>query len=111
MALQEKQIAQVRPPATAAVSAYSPAPGVTGIVKSVTVCNTGGVTAKFSIFLDDDSSTFDESTALYFEATLQSKQTFEREVFWPMNNPSGNLGVQSSVANAMTFTFHGGEVT
>ncbi len=111
MPFQEKHIAQVRPPATTPVSAYSPATGVTGIVRSITVCNTSAAKAKFSIFLDDDGATFDESTALYFEADLQAKQTFEREVYWPMNNSAGNLGVRSTVANALTFTFHGAEVT
>ena len=92
MPFQEKQIAQIRPSGTAAVPAYSPAVGVTGIIKSVTVCNVNAGTIKFSIFLDDGGATFNESTALYFEAELLKGQTFEREVFWPMNNPAGTLG-------------------
>lgn len=111
MGFQEQQIAQVRPPGTSAVPAYSPAAGVTGIIKSVTVCNVNAGKIKFSIFLDDGGSVFDEGTALYFEAELLKGQTFEREVFWPMNDPAGNLGVQVDVANGATFTFHGAEVS
>ncbi|KKN96843.1 hypothetical protein LCGC14_0164870 [marine sediment metagenome] len=93
------------------MSAYSPAAGVTGIIKSVSVCNVNGAKIAFSIFLDDDGAVFDENTALYFEAELSKGQTFEREVWWPMNNLSGNLGVQVDTAQGASFTFHGAEVT
>lgn len=111
MGFQEQQIAQVRPAGVTAVSAYSPAAGVTGVIKSVSVCNVSAVKIAFSIFLDDDGAVFDEGTAIYFGADLPTGSTFEREVWWPMNNSNGNLGVQVDVAGGANFTFHGAEVT
>lgn len=111
MAFQEKQIAQIRPAVTTPVQAYSPAVGVTGIIKFFTITNTSNGSRRFSIYLDDDGTTFDESTALFFEVSLSRQSSFTLSVWWPMTNPSGNLAVQTSAANDLTFTFHGAEVS
>lgn len=111
MAFQEKQIAQIRPTVTTPIQAYSPAVGVTGIIKFFTVANTSNGARRFSIYLDDDGTTFDEDTALFFEISLARQSTFLLSVWWPMNNPVGNLAVQTSAANDLTFTFHGAEVS
>lgn len=111
MALQEKQLGQLRPANTSAASVYSPGAGVTAIVKTITICNTTNAPAELSIFLDDDGTDYDEDTALFFENQLAAKSTMIIEGFWAMNNSAGNLGVQTSVANALTFTVCGAEVT
>ena len=109
--LQEKQLGQLRPANTTAASLYSPGVSTTTIIKTITVVNTGGVNAKYRIFVDDDGSTFDESTALFWDTELISGETDAIDLFFAMNNSSGNLGVRTSVANALTFTAFGAEIT
>jgi len=111
MAFTEKQLAQARENSTNAVSVYSPAASTTGIVRTIVLCNTSGADATFRIFLDDDGSTYDESTALFWDEDLLANQTLQLDVYYPMNDASGNLAYRSSVANAITITIAGAEVT
>lgn len=112
MAIQEKQLGQLRPSGTTATSIYSPAASTTAIIKNIVICNTSSTSAKFSIYLDDDGSTYSENTALSFEQSIPAKTTVVPfEGFFPMNNENGNLAVQTDSANALTFTVSGAEIT
>ena len=110
-ALQEKQLAQARENSTNAVSIYSPAEKITAIIKSVALCNQTGSNATFSIFVDDNGTTYDESTALYFGEALAANTTREINAFWAMNDATGNLAYQSNTANAITITVFGAEIS
>ena len=110
MALQEKQLGQARPANTTAVSLYSPGTGVTAIIKGVFIANTTGTAAKFRLFVDDDGTTYDESTALYWDASVPANSTVEICTFMAMNNASGNMAVRTDTASALTFTAFGAEV-
>ena len=70
MAMQEKQLGQTRPSNTTATSIYSPGSSVTAVVRNIHCCNTSGATATFRIFVDDDGTTYDETTALFWDVTL-----------------------------------------
>jgi len=111
MALQEKQLGQLRPLDTNAASIYSPNLGVTGIPKVIVICNTTNTSAKASLFQDDDGTTFDKTTALLFEVPVTKGQSVEFNTFLPMNDENGNLAVQVDVADTLTFTVSGMEVT
>ena len=111
MALQEKQLGQARPAGTTAVSIYSPGAGVTAIIRNVTVTNTTGLAANFSLYHDDDGTTYDQTTALYYTVRIEKNQTISLTAFMAMNNSSGNLAVQTDTANALTFTVYGAEAT
>jgi hypothetical protein len=111
MPLQEKQLGQLRPSNTSAASIYTPASGVTAIIKNITVCNTSVAPAKFSIFHHDSGTTYDQSTALYYTCIIEKNQTVVLPAFMAMNNPTGNLAVQTNTANALTFSVYGAEVT
>ena len=68
--------------------------------------------ADFRLFIDDDGSTFDENTAMYFDPPggVASGDTITfTDLKWLMNDSSGNLGVRTSVASALTFTVFGFE--
>lgn len=106
-----KVLGQVRPSGTAAVSLYAPPADTDTIVSMIKCCNVSGATASVSVYLDDDGSTFDASTALHFEVELFAGETLEVTGTITLNNPSGNIGVQSSVASAITFTVFGDEVS
>ena len=107
-----KQLAQSRPAGTAAVSIYSPGANVEAAFR-ILVCNNTNAPAKYSIFVDDDGTTYDESTALAFEQEIGANETVS---FPPstdkiaMNNEAGNLAVQTDVGDAITFTVNGDEV-
>ncbi len=108
--IQEKQLGQHRINSTTATSLYSPGASTTAIIKSIVVCNQGAAAA-FRIFLDDDGTTYDQTTALYYDAPIGATTTVQIDTFWPMNDATGNLATRTSVANALTFTVFGAEVT
>jgi len=111
MALQEKQLGQARENSTNAVSVYSPGASTTTIIKSVVVCNQSAAAATFRIFLDDDGTTYDQTTALYYDVSIPADTTVQIDTYWPMNDATGNIAYRSSVANALTITVFGVEIT
>ena len=111
MAFQEKQLGQARENSTNAVSVYSPGASTTAVIKSIVVCNQSGASATFRIFLDDDGTTYDQSTALYYDMPIGANTVIQIDTFWPMNNANGNLAYRLSVANAITITVFGAEIT
>ena len=110
MALQEKQLGQLRPANTTAASIYSPAANVTGVIKTVVVCNTSAAAATFRIFHDDNGTTYDESTALFWDVNVNPGQTVDFDTFAPMNDSTGNFAVRTGTASALTFTVYGAEI-
>ena len=111
MALQEKQLGQLRPANTTAASIYSPGAGVTAIIRNITVTNLTGLAVDFSIFHDDDETTYDETTALFFTARIEKNQTVQLTAYAAMNNPAGNLAVKTETSSALNFTVYGAEAT
>lgn len=111
MTLQEKQLGQLRPANTTAASLYSPGAGITAIVKSVWICNTTGAGVTFRIFVDDDGTTYDETTALFWDVTIEGNTTVELDTFMALDDSAGNLAVRTSSASALTFTAFGAEVS
>ena len=115
MAQIGKMLGQARPANTTAVSIYSPAEGVRAEVLQILVCNTTATEAFFRIFHDDDGTTYDQTTALYYDQRVAGAMTLR---IWPnkppgfaMNNPDGNLAVRTDTANALTFKVYGNELT
>ena len=89
----EKHISQLRPATTTAATLYSPGDNVTAVVRTIYVCNTTGNSHDFRIFLDDNGTTYDETTALYFDQALAANTTLKIETSIPMNNDSGYVAV------------------
>ena len=110
--MDEKQLFQARENSTNAVSVYSPAADTNTVVKHLRVVNTSGGNADLTLYHDDDGTTYDESTAIEWQTTLATGETFEIDnTFIALNNSSGNLAYKSSVANALTITGWGTEIT
>ena len=110
MAIQEKQLGQLRPADTVAASLYSPPASTTAIIKSIVVSNTTGSAATFRIFLDEDGTTYDESTAHFFDVNIGANTTVIVDTYWAMDTDAGNLAVRSGTSNALTFTAYGAEI-
>ncbi len=106
-----KQLGQLRPANTTAATIYSPGSSTESIVRTITVCNLTASAVDYSIFDDDDGTTYDESTALYFNVSLAAKATENIEVRIAMNDPNGNLAVKTETSSALNFTCFGEEFT
>ena len=113
MAQVDKMLGQARPANTTAVSIYSPTEGVTANVFHIVICNTTGTAATFRIFHDDAGTTYDQTTALYYDKNVNGAETLRiyplGETGFAMNNPDGNLAVRTGTASALTFTVYGTE--
>lgn len=108
--IKEKILGQATPADTNAASIYSPNDSVIGIVRNIFVCNTTAGALSFRIFVDNDGTTYDTTTALYYDVSIAANTTTKLDVFIPLNNSSGNLAVRSSSANNLTFTAFGVEI-
>ncbi len=111
MALQEKQLGQLRPANTTAASLYSPASSTTTIAYSLIVCNTSGASAKYRIFHDDNGTTYDQTTALFYDIALAADTTDVIEIKISANDSTGNIAVRTDTNSALTFTLYGAEIT
>jgi len=109
--LTEKLLGQTRPGSTTATSIYSPPANTSSIIKTIFIANTTASSATFRIFVDDDGTTYDETTALFWDVSIDGNTTVEVDTFIAMNDSSGNLAVRTGTASALTFTVFGGEVT
>jgi hypothetical protein len=104
-------LTQQRINSVSATSIYSPAADEQVMLRELKVCNVSGLDGrKFTVYLDVDGSTYDETTAIYWEVELNKGETWEIGVNLPMYNPSGNIAVKSSVANALTYTLSGEKI-
>lgn len=110
MTVTFKQLGQLRPANTTAASLYSPSSGVQTVVKSIVVSNSSGSNAACRIFVDDDGTTYDETTQIVWDVTISSASSpLTIEINICMNNSSGNLAVRTDTASALTFTAFGME--
>jgi len=114
---ESTQLAQVRPNATAAVTAWTnPIPaqgrGLNAEITLIVVCNTSAESANFSLFHDNaGTEIFNEATALYFGKAVAAGESMFIAIPSPNSGVAvksgGQIGVQTSVADALTFTFYG----
>jgi len=110
MSQNMKQLGQLRPVNTTPASIYSPASSTRTIVKSIIVCNVTGDPALYRIFHDDDGTTYDEDSALFWDIPIAANSTHTIEINLMANNSAGNVAVRTDTANAINFTLYGSEV-
>ena len=106
-----KELGQLRPANTTAASVYSPGSNITARIESIFVCNTTASAAAFRIFVDKDGTTYDETTALFFDSAIAANTTVLIEGLIYIINSAGNLGVRTDTNSALTFTAYGVEMT
>ena len=106
--LRSLMIAQLRPPNTTMTNLYSSPVGLLTVITGICVVNTSNASKAFRLCYDDDGSTFDESTALYWDKPIDKAETFLVQLQIAVNHQNaGNLGFRSSGANALTITMFG----
>lgn len=111
MGLAYKQLAQKRENSSNAVSVYSPAADTETIIKTIVLTNTTTSDVTFRLFMDDDGTTYDESTTLAWDMPLDANSVVQFDGDYLMNNSAGNFAYRSFLANAITITLFGLEKT
>lgn len=111
MAFQEKQLFQARLGSTTITSVYSPAAATTAIIKQIAICNTTAGALTFRLCVDDDGTTYDETTALYWDTSIAANSTVLIDCFIPMHQDAGNIAFRTSSASGLTITGFGAEIT
>lgn len=99
-----QELGQVRENSTSAVSVYA-ASSLTKIT-SIVLCNQSGASSSFSLYLDSDGTTYDETTQLYDDAPIAANTTVQIDVEWWLA-AGGNLAYAAGNANAITITAFG----
>ncbi len=104
------QLGQLRPANTTAASLYTLPANTETNVRSVIVCNVSSAAAKLRIFHDTDGTTYDQGTAVFYDALLESGRTLEWEPtdLW-LRDVSGHIAVRTDTASALTFSLYGRE--
>lgn len=102
-------LAQSRPSTTTAQTAFSAV--IRTEIKKIVICNVGGGTSAYSIYHDDDGTTYDQSTALFYSKSLAANSTdiYNAEDYAGGIGVSagGAIGVQTATASALTFSLYG----
>ena len=106
----EKQLGQLRPANTTAASLYSPPASTTALLTVLSIANTTADEAKFRLFIDDDGTTYDETTAIAWDVRILAETFRHIKLGHSMNDSSGNFAVRTDTNSALTFTLSGEEV-
>lgn len=110
MGFVEGQLAQQRNATTTATSILANTSGRWAI-KTIKVCNTSDDAATFTMYHDETGTTYDESTALYWEVPIASKETVLFDTYMCTGSQSSNVAYKTSVASALTVSLYGGNIT
>lgn len=108
-----RQLGQLRPANTTPQTLYTPADGIIAKNVVVIVCNVSAGNANYSIYHDDNGTTYDQTTALHYGVQLTSGTAatpVSIDIPIHMDDDTGSIGVQTSVADALTFTAYGEEI-
>lgn len=110
---QSNQIGQARPANTTAVSVINPNAGEVIRVNMLLVANVSASGLTFRLFHDPSGTTFDETTALFFDSDLRANEShmirFDPAI--RLSSTSENLAVRSSSGNNLNFIFYGETTT
>lgn len=116
MNAEGKLLSQMRPSGTTAVQAYQSPPaaaskGLRTEITFIVICNTTASPASFSLYHHDSGTTYDQTTALFYAVIVPANTTTLIETQTTNGGiaikPGGTVGIQTSVASALTFSLYG----
>lgn len=102
-----RQLAQVRPSGTTAVSAFSLTQSAPYAIDMINIVNVTTVDVAVSLFHDVDGAVFTEDTALVWKHVLKAGEIlcFEHSIYGDTSDET--IGVMSSVGFGANFTMYG----
>ena len=104
---RSRLIAQARPSGTSAVAAFTTKAATR--IDTIVIANTTAGSVNYSVYLDQDGTTYDQSTALFYSVALAANTTaliqFDSSFF--ITDINGRLAIQTSSGNALTFSIFG----
>ena len=106
-----KRFGAVRPANTNNASLYTVPVGIVSCIKSIVLCNTTAVDTYCRLFLTPTGGTADESTAILHDFRVPQNQSVFLAGLDHVLEDGGQLIVRSSLANALTFTASGQELS
>jgi len=108
-----KQLAQIQPTVTTPTTLYSPASaGITAVIRTICVCNTGTTTSKVSIYHESPSTGSPDGThAIVYQRAIAPGSTLTFEFLIAIGSNTDLISVQADAANQVTFTAYGAEQT
>ena len=101
------QLGQVRPSDTTPTALYSPANRDRCTIHNIIICNTTSSSTTYRIFVDEDGTTVDQTTAIAYDIPILGNTTDTWEIELYMNDPAGRLSVATGTGSALTFTANG----
>lgn len=112
MAVKIKMLGQLRPADTNAATLYTKAQDAKVWVDYLLICNTTGTAATCRVFIDNAGSTYDQTTAIYYDKSVAANDTltvdFSNKVY--LSEASSSIGVATGTNDALTFTLFGEEL-
>lgn len=109
MAYIYKTLGQVAPSTTNNVDAYTVPANTQALISSIFICNVSSSPATFKVFQRINGAAAANSNAIAFEQTIPAKSTTSIEGKITVDS-TDVITVQSSVADALTFTINGSEI-
>ncbi len=110
MATILKQLAQFEV-TTVATSFYSPPADTQTIIKSMIVVNHGVASTEYTLYHDDDGTTYDDSTTLISDLGIAKGEFDLGTANLMMNNSNGNLAIKAGSNDRLTITIYGAEIS
>lgn len=106
-----KVLGQLSPANTTAASIYSPSK--IALINEIVICNTTAGAVTFRLFIDNDGTTYDQTTALFYDKSVPANDSY---IWSPaggngimLNNAAANIAVRTGTNDALTFTVFGRE--
>jgi hypothetical protein len=110
MAVEVKMLGQLRPADTTAAAIYTKAQDSKVWLDQLFICNTTANAPTYQVCIDEDGSTYDETTALYWNVAHVPNTTVVVDLKAYLDTANGSVGVRTSAGDEITFTLFGEEL-
>ena len=113
MAFIPTHLGQSRPSGTTAASILAGAANKIELIQQIIIANNTASAANASVYLDNDGTTYDQTTCLLYSVSIPANSTLVMSFGsdWQSGlylTGTGNLAVQTGTGSALTFTINGG---
>lgn len=100
-------LAQSRPSGTSNTALYTKGTKKLAHISHLVICNTTGSAVTYRVFLDADGTTYDETTAIYYDVSIGANTTEFVDIDATIEVDGGSIGIRTSTGSALNFTLMG----